>query len=182
MCVAWHTCLKHTRRHAHTHAQHHVQHKADVHIDTASNAAHIHHRHTGTYLQSISLPSFKCKSDQILSIFPISHIHNASTTQCLYSSNRTKRGEVWNVHVKVGCCSALFLPQTDARVCSWGEVLQYVSSAVTEKLCSESELYRQGRSHTLDMSVKERKTWLSDFKSIFLFRFCFPNVTAVIDI
>ena len=205
MCVAWHTCLKHSLTlthtlslththtlslsqththththslsHTHTHTQHHVQHTSDVHINTASFIAHICYRHT--YLQSILPPSFKCKSDQTLSIFPISHIHKAPMTQCLYSCNQTKRGEVWNVHIKGGCRSVLSSSQI--CVCSWGEDC---SITVHELCCrweSESELYKQGYFQTLDMSFKEGKHGLYLFKkNTFLISFVFPNFMAVI--
>lgn len=122
MCVAWHTCLKltHTRTHtAQCTASTWYTHEHSLYT---VYCAHTHYRHTGTYLQTILPPSFKCKPDQTLSIFPISHIHNTSTTQWLYSRNRTKTGEVWNVHVKVGAVQL-----TDGRLCFTADV-KFVAS------------------------------------------------------
>lgn len=135
MCVAWHTCLKLTRTHARTHTQRNVQHPPDVHMNAVCilYTAHTHYRHTGTYLQTILPPSFKCKTDQTLSIFPISNIHNAFTTQWLFSRNRTKAGEVWNVHVKVGA-----IQLTDGRLCFTADVKfvasQYMNNVVVERV------------------------------------------------
>lgn len=57
------------------------------------------HTHAGTHLLLSNCHkafiSSRCKSDQILSVFLISHIHQASVTRCLHSGNQTKQW--WSV-------------------------------------------------------------------------------------
>ena len=149
MCSLTHSFKTHTHIHTpsitcHTHMCTHTRTHTDV-------------RHMVTYLQGISLSPHKHKSDQILPSFSISHIHNASMTQCLYSGSQTKRGEVWNAHVEVGaagfCFHRRWLPVFAAEVNFYSK-----SSAVAEELCSESVFHKHGCLQSLDMSFKERQS------------------------
>lgn len=166
MCSLTHLSQTYTYTHSHncthprtrTHTQCHVQHIPDVHINTASYTAHM--LQTRKYILTKHYASFKCKSDQILSILPISHIHNALMTRCLYGSNLQNEVKCGRYTLTVGAV-LLWLHHRWARVFA-AEVkfviLQYMSSAVAERPQSESESYKQGCCQTVDMSFKEGKT------------------------